>query len=221
MHDELWAGPELKLDYAWFHFQKMETSLAPRERTRLSTEYGVTMHAGPQHSMFAHFDAFLSAARSIPEIIQCCFGDDRYMRKWLETLPLDERSRRSAFRDEFTGYGKFRAIPLSQTRHTSEHRRGYASVEVKITARFGVVHIGGPAKPILAAKMPPIDNPPLPLKVQATPVEPRHGDFTIEGQPLFDVCRHYLEQAQQLINGGRVIADRIHGGKPLTLPPDA
>lgn len=77
MHDELWAGPELKLSYAGFHFQKMGTSIAPRERTAYDTGYSATADAGSQHAMFTYFDAFLCAARSIPEIIQCCFGKDK------------------------------------------------------------------------------------------------------------------------------------------------
>lgn len=143
------------------------------------------------------------------------------MRLWLQQLPPDEQSRRSTFQKEFTGYEKFRAIPLSQTRHTIEHRRGYAPVEVRVIGKFGAIYTGGPAKPILAAEMPPINNPQLPVMARATPVEPGHDDFSIDGKPLFDVCRDYFAQAGQLIHDARAIADRIHGGQPLTPPPDA
>ena len=43
MHEELWAGPELKFDYAGFHFQKMGTSVAPPERAPYNMDYGATM----------------------------------------------------------------------------------------------------------------------------------------------------------------------------------
>jgi len=33
MHEELWAGPDLKLEYAEFHLERMGQSLEPPERT--------------------------------------------------------------------------------------------------------------------------------------------------------------------------------------------
>lgn len=224
MHDELWAGPELKLDYASFHFQKMATSVSPRERTAYDVGYIATADAGPQRAMFTYFDAFLSAARSIPEIIQCCFGHDlnSHMRLWFDGLELDEQKRRDDFRNQWTDYATFRNLRLSNTRHTIEHRRGYASdLEAKVTGRFGVVYVGGPAKPILATEMPPIDNPQLPLMVGLTPVEPRPDQFTINGEPLFDVCRAYLDAAQKVVTDSRAISNRVHGGYGVTPPPDA
>jgi hypothetical protein len=92
----------------------------------------------------------------------------------------------------------------------------------RVKERRVVTAYGGLAKPILAAELPPMKNPPpLHLMARPTTVEPRYHDFTIDDKPLFDVCRDYWEQAGQLIKKARTIADQIHGGHLLTPPPDA
>jgi hypothetical protein len=37
---------------------------------------GAIIDTGWRRSFYAYLDAFLSTARSVPEIIQCCFGVD-------------------------------------------------------------------------------------------------------------------------------------------------
>src|SRR5258705_4798424 len=111
MSDALWAGPDLKLEYATFYFFEMVRVL---DRLDLS-DHEVTMsmitgnvRPNQQRDVFAHFDALISAARSIPEIIECCFGKDRgigigkvaAMDKWWQALPTDEQQRRERFSKE-------------------------------------------------------------------------------------------------------------------------
>ena len=87
-----------------------------------------------QRSFYAHLDAFLSAARSVPEIIQCCFGVDEghpIMKSWFGKLPDTEQLRRHEFKKQFKiSYDSFRALPLGKVRHISEHRTGVAPVKV-------------------------------------------------------------------------------------------
>src|ERR1700687_1477412 len=168
MHDELWAGPQLKLEYAHFHVAKMLRALEPPEMTgdyAAIIASGAIVDTGWQRSIYPHFDAFLAAARSIPEIIQCCFGTDRDYRmlRWFQQLPAEEQARRRAFRHQFTGYKTFRDLPLSRTRQTSLHRRGHADAMLIISGRFGVIYIGGPAKPIPGCETVVTDNPQPPL----------------------------------------------------------
>ena len=55
---------------------------------------GAIIDTGWQRSIYPHLDAFLSTTRSIPEIIQCCFGVDdgnREIRDWFDKLSPDEQ----------------------------------------------------------------------------------------------------------------------------------
>jgi hypothetical protein len=76
-HRVLWTGIDLKQDHANFHLERM--GAAPRAPERTGHEFFKTRR-GEEHEwqrpFYAHLDAFLSAARSIPELIQCCFGHD-------------------------------------------------------------------------------------------------------------------------------------------------
>jgi hypothetical protein len=225
MDEKLWAGPELKLQYAAFHLDEMGRAIQPPEpdahtiNTQLS---GGIIGARWQLSFYAYLDALLSVTRSIPEIIQCCFGADQNskMKAWFDNLSAGEQQRRKQFRKEFNGkYEGFRALPLGNARHISEHRTGYAPVTVTISGRFGLTYRGGPAEPVPGSETRPIDIPELALLAKPHPVEPRWDGFEIDRQPLFPACYEYLKAAQALVNDARVIATRVHGVNPVSLPP--
>src|SRR4030095_100045 len=97
MHEHLWAGVYLKLQHAEFHLQQMGRSLEPPERAATNVALqmaGAILDTGWQRSFYAHLDAFLSAARSIPEIVQCCFGVDEGhpdMKAWFRNLTHAQR----------------------------------------------------------------------------------------------------------------------------------
>jgi hypothetical protein len=257
-HDELWAGVDLKIENAQFHFDAMIRVLQPQSPERVGTytiEGMGTVISGSWHRPFyAHFDAFLSASRSVPEIIRCCFGVDtfiepdrrvsrirlsdktsrlrprqvvpkpahgaRIMKEWYEARTADERERRSEFQEKFKlDYDAFRTLPLSTARNISEHRTGAAPVTVKVTGRFGVVYDGGPTRPIPTSEtreMPSgfgfLSNPP-------TPVQPTWADFNIDGAPLFETCRDYLDSARDLADRARALAQEVHGESEITRPP--
>jgi hypothetical protein len=226
MNEELWAGAEVKLEYAEFHFSEMARLVAIPERTAWDVALqasGTIIDGVWQRAFYAHLDALLSAARSIPEIIQCCFGHDpaRQMKKWFGGLPAAEQDRRREFRKRFEqSYKTFRDLPLGEARHQIEHRTGVAPVEVTVIGRFGVTYTGGPAKPIPMSEAPIITDPNFPPSlVKAHALRPNWSDFTIQGQPLFDTCREYLDEAALLVAGARLLAEAVHGTNVLTVPP--
>jgi hypothetical protein len=206
MDEKLWAGVELKLQYAEFHFDKLGRSLQPPKQTSTNVALqasGAIIDTGWQRSFYAYLDAFLSRARSVPEIIQCCFGVDdrgpREIKEWFKKLPADELDRRQEFKKHFKRhYDCFRALPLGRARHISEHRTGVAPVTVTISGRFGVTYIGNAVEHIPLSETRQIDDPELAFLAHPIPVQPTWNDFTIEG---------------------RRIALQVHGTKSLSFPP--
>ncbi len=157
MHEDLWAGVELKMESAGFFLEQMEKTLAPPERTQINV---VLQSSGPiietrwQRSFYPYLDAFLVMVRSVPEIVQACFGEDRAPAKkdWLEKLDPAELCRRIDFSKQFKkSYNNFKNLPLSTARNISLHSTGFAPVEVHITPRFGVTYAGTPIKPVPTA----------------------------------------------------------------------
>jgi hypothetical protein len=224
MHDRLWAGVELKLSNARFHFTKMGQSLGPPENTHMNVvlqSSGAIIGTHWQHSFYAHLDAFLSAARSIAEIIKCCFGHDRHwqMKGWFDKLSSDEKDRRRKFSQRFLKtYTCFTQLPLSTARHISEHRTGYPDVTVAINGMLGVTYTGSPIDPVPVSETRRIADPELAFLAKPHPVCPMWTDFQIDGQGLFEVCNTYLGRAQDLIDAARAIAQQVHDNKVLTLP---
>jgi hypothetical protein len=138
-------------------------------------------------------------------------------------LSADEQDRRIRFSQQFkASRSTFSDLPLTKTRNTAVHRRGYAPYEVRIAGRFGVTHVGGPTSPVPVAETPTITDPAYPpAMARSSRIEPHFSDFTIDGQPLFECCHQYLSAANALIAKGRTIAATVHGTNALTQPPDA
>jgi hypothetical protein len=107
-YEDLWDGIDLKLDNAFFHLSEMGRALEPPQRTQHSVAMqasGAIIGKDWQRPLYAHLDAFLSAARSVGNIIMCSFGADTHPRlKLLEELPAEERDRRKAFHKQFKPY---------------------------------------------------------------------------------------------------------------------
>jgi len=227
MHEHVWAGVHLKLQHAEFHLRRMGQSLEPPERTATNVALqaaGVILDTGWQRSFYAHLDAFLSAARSIPEIVQCCLGVDEGhpdMRNWFAKLPDDEKVRRQEFKKRFkAGYDSFRASRLGTLRHISEHRTGVAPATVTISGLFGVTYVGSPVDLIPLTETRHITHPDLSWMDRPIPLrQPSWDDFELEGQPLFPACQEYLDGARALVNTARHISDVVHGTMSLSSPP--
>src|SRR5262249_36507278 len=100
-------------------------------------------------------------------------------------------------------------FPLSEQRNISFHRTGYPDVEVKITGRFGIDHIGTPVKAVPSGEsrlLDDIGDDPAQM-FEATqpllPIQPKWSDFTVDGKPLFVECKSYLDSANQLVARAR------------------
>ena len=224
MHEELWVGVDLKVANAGFFLEQMGRSLEPldgRSAARaMATSVNVDMPLQWQRSFYAHLDAFLVTARSIPEVINCCFGADRsrQMRSWFVALPSAERARRRAFSKQFQNdYDRFRGLDLSNERNVSFHRKGR-----RITGRYSV-YIGNPANRFPMAETQPIvvrDTPALQWAATEPPppIRPNPSDFSIGGKPLFAECRSYLVEAERLSSKARIIVQLVHGTVALTVP---
>jgi hypothetical protein len=223
MHEHLWAGVDLKVGHAAFFLQEMSRSLQPPEQTATNVALqssGAIVGNLWQLSFYPYFDAFLAMTRSIPEIIQCCFGEDRSpaMANWFRALHAAEQTRRQTFSSQFKpDYSQFGQHPLSNTRNISFHRAGYASVEVRITGLFGAEYIGSPVQSVPIAEG-PHNNPDPPFQRNALPVRPMWSDFTIDGKPLFPECQAYLQLAGDLRAKARDICQQVHGSNSLTHP---
>src|SRR5205823_5690651 len=124
--------------------------------------------------------------------------------------------------DQFkTVHDTFRVLPLSNARNISLHRTGVAPVEVNITGRFGVSHIGTPIKHVPTAESAHViagDDPALQWASTLPPgrVQPAWADFKIDGKPLLAVCQAYLQEATSLVTHARGISQRVHGNSTLT-----
>jgi hypothetical protein len=221
-HRELWAGVDLKIESASFHLRGMDKALQPPERTHHNVVQESTgaLIGGNWHTAFyAHLDAFLSAARSVPELIRCCFGIDPIMKGWLNTVSDGERKRRSQFQGKFeTDYKAFRDLPLGAARNASVHRTGVVPVTAKVTGLFGITYIGNPVDPI-----PNSETREMPdgfgWMQKSTPLRPMWTDFDIDGEPLFQTCHDYLDCARALADNARGLAQEVHGEGKLTPPP--
>jgi hypothetical protein len=223
--ERLWAGIDLKYDHAQFHFEKMSAALSPPKRTAIAaaigSDGGVVAHDW-QRPFYAHLDAFLSAARSIPELIRCCFGfdPDKRMKNWFMGLSADERERRERFSERFApSYRAFRELPLGTARHDSEHRKGYPPASVTTIGLLGVTYKGDPI-----TRLPASETRSLPGEYgfleRPLPIRPLWSDFQIGGAPLFETCKRYLEQSRALIEEARVIAQEVHDQSTVT-PPES
>ncbi len=229
MHQTLWAGPELKLEYAAFHIEEMRRAVVqrPPESDQVAQiAAGAIIDNGWQTRFYPHFDAFLLAARSIPEVIQCCFGIDNGapdpIKTWLKTLGPAEKKRRQDFTDKFApAYKHFRDdLPLSNTRHTIEHRTGVAPIEVNISSFYGVTYVGGPTSHLPLAETRSLPDPVMPSMLKPTPLpQPSWRDFKIDGRPLFETVDEYQDAAHELVSHARGISQLVHGAHSVTAPP--
>jgi len=230
MHEELWAGVELKIQNAEFFLEQMGKALLPPDRTPMNIALestGAIIETRWQRSFYANLDAFLAMVRSVPEIIQACFGADlgsREMKAWFNRLTPAEQTRRKNFAAQFkTVHDTFRALTLSNARNITLHRTGVAPVEVNITGRFGVSHIGTPIKHVPTSESAHIiagDDPALQwaATLPPDPLQPTWTDFNIDGKPLFPECQAYLQEARNLVAQARSISQNIHGNNTLTPP---
>jgi hypothetical protein len=229
MYDELWIGVEFKLKEARFFLDRMGEVLVPHYQ---HPAYGPSVVKW-QPDFYFYLDAFLGATRSVPDVIQKCFGLDPHSPKdWPQPLNAEESGRRKMFQDEFTGrYQAFSHQPLSRVRVGTFHWLGFPSVQTKAKGFFGQEYTGKPGNPIPSTAARPWPDGTDPTLVvlfsKPFPVDPSWKDFTLElprddgtteSKPLFSECEAYLDSARQLVQESRELCERIHGKAKLTSP---
>jgi hypothetical protein len=234
MHEELWQGIDFKLAEAAFFLDRMGKVLVPQW---VNDPMG---HPGYRHSaahwqpdFYFYLDAFIGATRSIPDVIQKCFGWDKHSeKKWPQPPDNHEIDRRKRFQSAFTRlYVAFSRQPLSRVRVGTFHWRGVPSVQTKAKVFCGQEYIGKPGQIIPSAvprQYPPgTDQALIALFSKPLPVEPSWPDFTLEipqedgtteSKPLFPACQAYMKSADELVKESRALCERLHGGYNLTPP---
>jgi hypothetical protein len=235
MHEELWQGIEFKVREAGFFLDRMGKVLLPPQITDPAWHptHGASV-AQWQPDFYYYLDAFIGAARSVPDVVQKCFGwDERSKGDWPNPLEADEIDRRKKFQNEFTRlYLAFHRQPLSRVRVGTFHWRGMPSVETKAKVFCRQGYTGKPGQLIPSAasrQFPPGTDPAfLALFSQPLPVQPSWQDFTLEmprddgsteSSQLFPACRAYLLSAEQLVKESKDLCERLHGTCNLTPPP--
>ena len=234
MHEELWQGIELKLAEAHFFLDRMGKVLLPPQFNDPTWHpaYGPSV-AQWQPDLYFYLDAFIGATRSVPDVIQKCFGwDKRSKEEWPQPPDAEEIGRREKFQDEFTSlYVAFHRQPLSRVRVGTFHWLGVPLVQTKAKAFCGQEYTGKPGQliPSAAPRQFPAGTDPALLAIfsKPLPVEPSWEDFTLEiprdngtteSNPLFPECQAYLNSAQQLVNESKELCERIHRKSKLTPP---
>ncbi|MFZ0840906.1 MAG: hypothetical protein WAM77_25880, partial [Xanthobacteraceae bacterium] len=188
----LWSGIDIKIQHAHFFLDKMGRALVPPERTQWSAalDSSGTIRGFNWQSIYAYLDAFLGITRSVPEVVNCCFGHDTSpkMATWFDKLPPEEQTRRRNFSNQFRAdRQRFLDHALSNERNVSLHRTGIPSVVVAHTGFFGVTYVGGPSNPIPLTETRPLpEGDPHAWVAKPIQVTPSWKDFTIDGKPLFD-----------------------------------
>ena len=133
---------------------------------------------------------------------------------------------RKEFSAEFkTAFEAYKEHPLSQARNISFHRQGCPNAEVAVVGRFNVLPLTGTAvnpapmyeAPFIGTRGDDADKFAGTMPPQAH--RPSWPDFKIDGRPLFDECRAYLQSAEGLAADAEKISTNVHGASPLTTPP--
>jgi len=176
---------------------------------------------------------FLAATRSIPDIIENRFGydDKAWDRKaWLRTLDPGEQQRRKDFSKTFRpDFDAFKGHALKAQRRKAIHFDGQADWHVVVKGFRGETYFGDNLTPLdQAESLPALTGDPaldLPaLESPLLPLQPLAKDFWLGAKgdpdrtPLFDECRSYLRDADNLIMAARRLFHSIHNGHPFTIP---
>ncbi len=85
MYEELWIGVEFKLAEARFFLDQMSEVLVPPQfndpNWRHPAHGPSVVHWDPD--FYFYLDAFIGATRSVPDVVQKCFGVDPYSKTGL------------------------------------------------------------------------------------------------------------------------------------------
>lgn len=233
-----WDGVRFKLDMAHFCLGEMREDLIPATAER-GYAYYQTSTLPPANrwapKFYYHLDAFLAATRSVDLVITTTFGIDRTLqKKWIDTLPSLEQTKRKTFQNEYDFIAAhFRDHFLTHIRNVSIHRSGTPQVVVAVLGRWGEHYRGGPTQSLPTFDQPQQrtpDDPDHPLNWMQPvtfAIEPGPDEFVVQealpggssrDHPLFPSCEDYLQSARRLVDEAKSLAERGHV-QPVTPPP--
>jgi hypothetical protein len=218
MARDCWESIEKKLESAESHLREAGRAINPE----LPSQMVAAQLAGGvdvsdlrwRENLSSHVSAFLVDCRSVPDLIQSCFGVDS--NKWVKTLAPDEQRRRKRFQ-KFLRYKRFVHLPLSRARVDTVHRQGFAEIWVRVGKRYILLQelVDVKMKHILAGS-----DPALQWAATLPPQRARHlpSDFfyrTVGGRykPLFPERLSYLRETRELLRKAR----QFH---KMTCPPE-
>jgi hypothetical protein len=238
----MWESIDARVEEADFFLEQMSKDLVPPEmgpNAQLARAIAMTgaIVAHPwQPRFYFHLNAFLAAARSVPEIIMFQFGVDpkasKSVKNWVKKLLYAEQRLRDQFYDQFHPIlAQIEHNPVSTARNIAVHRQGTVSVNVAVVDAWGNAHQAGPTTHLDDAAAPPIgaglaagEQPPARLT-------PRWSDFEItlhlpapappRVEPLEPALRNYLRGVKQAVEAARLIVQHVYGTMTptLTSPP--
>jgi hypothetical protein len=149
VHERLWLGVDRRIREAQHSSDEMWRALQPPERTwNVAPAADVNLDTCWQDTFYGCVATFLAKVRSVPWLIESCFGADRAnweMRVWLDGLPTDEQDRREDFSRQFRNEPDWKALrdhDLTSERNVAEHRLGFPNIEATVIGPFGTKHIG-------------------------------------------------------------------------------
>jgi hypothetical protein len=234
MPQDFWMPIYAKLESAAGHLEQASRAISPESLpphyVAIQSMGAIVSNPNWQRQLHSALSAFLVDCRSVPDIIQSCFGAYRNQ-KWVSMRPLDEAQRRVEFQDRFKPlYIRFTKLPLSYARVDTVHNQGFPEFWVRTSGRrYSLLlhrltdteraYTADPSLPLRssissqwAATMPP----------QSFRYLPGHFFFKTAGgnyKPLFPECNSYLGKTQELVAKARKLYETVHNGRSLTKPP--
>jgi hypothetical protein len=222
---DCWTNIEEKLESAGRHLTQANREINPE----WGPQYVAIQCTGAKVSdprwrakLSSDISAFVTDCRSIPDIIESCFGVDS--NKWVKTLAPDEQRRRRKFQKSFK-YESFKRLRLSRARVDTVHRQSFVEIWVKVGQGYS------PLQELADAEIKPFLFGPDPASQWADSLPPRPAryllkDFlfkTVGGRykPLFPECESYLRRTREMVTKARKLGERVHIGHKLTKPPRA
>ena len=140
MHDDHWAGVESALSGAQFHLIEASRSLQPPERTAISVvlkSAGTIVWKPWEEPFYSNVRSFLQQARSVPFVIESCFGRDngiKELKAWFNALSEDEQADDSSSINSSSLIATSSGNTISQRQQTSRCI-GFAPVEGVVIGR--------------------------------------------------------------------------------------
>jgi hypothetical protein len=186
----------------------INAELPPQYAARQFTEVAVS---GPRWraKLSSRVSAFLADCRSIPAIIQFCFGEDpKSDKRWLSNLPSGEKQDRHQFQQSFRRlYVGFSKLPLSRARVDTVPRQGFADIWVKVgKSHIPLQELADTENKLLLFGPNPASQWAASLPARPTRYLPDDFFFKTVGgryKLLFPECQSHLRRAHELLEEAR------------------